>query len=491
MQERVHICLRDECLLNPDKPVIVAVSGGPDSLCLLDILHKFGYLLMVAHFNHGLRPESESDAWAVRREAEKRSLTFILGEDDVATFAADNVLSIEEAARIRRYGFLFAQAVKYDTQAVAVGHTADDQIETVLMHLLRGSGLSGLKGMPARAHPNAWSAGIPLLRPLISVWREEVLAYCWEHDLKPVIDRSNLDTTIYRNRLRHELIPYLESYNPGVKQVLYRTTQVLAGEFDVLKRVVDEAWEIVLREQDPGYVALDPAMLKKQSVGVRRQLLRRAIAVLRPDLRDIDFDSIERGLGFLVQPSKTNQIDLVAGLRLIFEGDILYLATWEADLPSSSWPQITDRDIHRLAVPGEIQLSEGWRLRASGIKAVENLYSKVLANEDPNQAWVERNSLEDPLIVRIRQPGDRFNPLGMGRHSIKLSEFMINVKMPRRARDTWPLVCAGDEIVWVPGYRLGHQFQITPATHEAIYMRLDRTKAPSLTVNSETMRSSQ
>lgn len=199
MQERVNICLRDECFLKPDKPVIVAVSGGPDSLCLLDILHKFSSLLMVAHFNHGLRPESESDARAVRREAEKRSLTFILGEDDVATFAADNRLSIEEAARIRRYRFLFAQAEKYDTQAVAVGHTADDQIETMLMHLLRGSGLSGLKGMPARSSPNAWSAGIPLLRPLISIWREEVLAYCREYDLKPVIDRSNMDTTIYRN----------------------------------------------------------------------------------------------------------------------------------------------------------------------------------------------------------------------------------------------------------------------------------------------------
>ncbi|MCJ7658385.1 MAG: tRNA lysidine(34) synthetase TilS [Anaerolineales bacterium] len=469
--------------------MIVAVSGGPDSLCLLDILHKFSSLLMVAHFNHGLRPESESDARAVRREAEKRSLTFILGEDDVATFAADNRLSIEEAARIRRYRFLFAQAEKYDIQAVAVGHTADDQIETMLMHLLRGAGLSGLKGMPARSSPNAWSAGIPLLRPLISIWREEVLAYCREYDLKPVIDRSNMDTTIYRNRLRRELIPYLESYNPGVKQVLYRTSRILAGEFDILIKVVDEAWELVFREQDLDYVALDPAMLKKQPVGVQRQLLRCAIAVLRPDLRDIDFDSIERGLAFLIQPSKTNSIDLIAGLRLMFEGDILYLATWEADLPSSKWPQMTDRDAHRLVVPGEIQLTEGWRISASGIKAVENLYSHVLANEDPNQAWIERNSIKDPLIVRKRQPGDRFRPLGMGSHSIKLSEFMINVKMPRRARDAWPLVCSGDDIVWVPGYRLGHQFQVSPATIEAIYMRLDRTQTPSLIVNSETMRS--
>ncbi len=489
MQDRVNSCLKDECFLQPDKPVIVAVSGGPDSLCLLDILHKFGALLMVAHFNHGLRPESNADAWAVRREAEKHSLPFILGEEDVATFAADNRLSIEEAARIRRYRFLFEQAEKFDVQAVAVGHTADDQIETVLMHLLRGSGLSGLKGMPARSCPNAWSTEIPLMRPLISIWREEVLAYCRERELKPVIDPSNLDTTIYRNRLRHELIPYLESYNPGVKQVLYRTTQVLAGEFKILKSVVDSAWETVLRVQGPGYVALDPDLLKNQSVGVRRQLLRYAIAVLRPDLRNIDFESIERGLAFLMQPSKTNQIDLVAGLRLMFEEDNLYLATWEADLPSSSWPQIMDQEVHRLEVPGVIQLSEGWRILASKEKVIEDLYSQVLTNEDPYQAWVESRSVKEPLIVRERQPGDRFSPLGMGGHSIKLSEFMINVKIPRRVRDSWPIVCAGRDIVWVPGYRLGHHFQISPATKDVICIRLDQTMAPALKENSEMMRS--
>jgi tRNA(Ile)-lysidine synthase len=489
MQDRVNSCLKDECFLQPGKQVIVAVSGGPDSLCLLDILHKYGALLVVAHFNHGLRPESNADAQAVRREAEKRSLPFILGVEDVATFAAENGYSIEEAARIRRYRFLFEQAEKLDVQAITVGHTADDQIETVLMHLLRGSGLSGLKGMLVRSCPNVWSAGIPLLRPLISIWRDEVLAYCREHELTPLIDPSNLDTTIYRNRLRHELIPYLESYNPGVKQVLYRTSRVLAGEFEILKKIVDEAWENVLKAQGPGYVALDPILVKKQPVGMQRQLLRYAIAVLRPDLRNIDFDSIGRGLAFLDQPSKTNQIDLVAGLRLVFEGDSLYLATWEADLPSSSWPQITDRLVRRLEVPGVIQLSDGWRIHASKEKVTEKLYARVLSNEDPNKTWVESRSVKEALIVRGRQPGDRFSPLGMGGHSIKLSEFMINVKIPRRVRDRWPIVYAGEDIVWVPGYRLGHPFQISTETKDVFYFRLECAEVPSQKENSETMRS--
>jgi tRNA(Ile)-lysidine synthase len=469
MQELVRACLRD--ILSPDKPVIVAVSGGPDSLCLLDILDRYGYNLVVAHLNHGLRSEAESDAVAVRREAEKRSLPFVLGEDDVTTFAADNALSLEEAARIKRYNFLFAQAEKYDAQAVAVGHTADDQVETVLMHLLRGSGLSGLKGMPVRALPNPWSEDIPLVRPLISVWREEVIAYCRDHELYPVIDQSNLDTTIYRNRLRHELIPYLETYNPGIKQVLHRTIHILAGEYDVLERVVDQAWETALVDQGRGYVALDPAFLERQAIGVRRQLLRRAIAMLCPDLRDIDFDSIERGLAFVEQPSQTNQIDLVAGLQLVLEENKLWIAAWTADLPSS-WPLMADRDSLSLGVPGAVSLLAGWRLQASKVIEMGDLQAKVLVNEDQNQTWVDKDSLQSQLVVRTRRPGDRFRPLGMGGHSIKLSEFMINVKLPNRARDTWPLVCAGEHVVWVPGYRLAHPFRITPATEEAIYLQL-------------------
>lgn len=475
MQERVHARLRDQYLLKPNKAVIAGVSGGPDSLCLLDILHKSGYKLIVAHLDHGLRSQSTSDARAVRREAEKRSLSFILGESDVASFAADNALSLEEAARIKRYQFLFSHAERLNAQAVAVGHTADDQIETVLMHLLRGSGLSGLKGMSMWALPNPWSEVIPLVRPLLAVWRKDVLAYCKEQNLTPVIDASNLDTTIYRNRLRHELIPTLETYNPAIKEVLYRTTQVLSGDFDVLEGIVDQAWASALLDEGQDYAVLDLAFLRKQPVGMCRNLLRRAIALLRPDLRDIDYDSIERGLDFLAQPSQTNQIDLVAGLRLMAEEDRLWLTTWTADLPSS-WPQMTTQGSLKLELPGEVLLKTGWRLRASEVAEIGNLLPAVLANEDPYQAWVDKSKLDCPIVVRTRQPGDRFIPLGLGGHSTKLSEFMINVKMPRRAREAWPLVCAGDDIVWIPGYRLGHPFRITPETREAVYLHLIDTR---------------
>jgi len=473
MLEHIGAYLRDQCKLdiNSTKAVIVAVSGGPDSLCLLDILDSLGYAIIISHFNHGLRSTSDSAALAVRRVAEERSLPFVLGQDEVARFADREALSIEEAARIMRYRFLFSQAEYYDAQAVAVGHTADDQVETVLMHLLRGSGLSGLTGMPFRALPNAWSESIPIVRPLLPFWRGEILAYCRERGLEPVIDQSNLDTTIYRNRLRHELIPYLQSYNPGVKQVLYRTSQVLSGDMEVLLEVVGKAWEAAVLEAGQGYVALDAGFFLKQPIGIRRQLLRQAIDELRPDLRDIDFDSIQRGLDFLEQPSQTYQIDLVAGLRLVLEHDKLWVANWEADLPSS-WPQITSDTQFRLKIPAVMNLENDWCLQAE--KVVENkaVLNEALVNTDPYQAWIASGKLNEPLIVRTRHPGDRFKPLGMDGHSIKLSEFMINVKLPKRAREKWPLVCTRKEIVWIPGYRLGHAFRITPGTEELIHLQL-------------------
>ncbi len=473
MLEHIGTYLRDQCKLdiNSTKAVIVAVSGGPDSLCLLDILDSLGYPIIISHFNHGLRSTSDSDAQAVRREAEERSLPFVLGQDEVAGFADRESLSIEEAARIMRYRFLFSQAEYYDAQAVAVGHTADDQVETVLMHLLRGSGLSGLTGMPFRALPNAWSESIPIVRPLLPLWRGEILAYCRERGLEPVIDRSNLDTTIYRNRLRHELIPYLQSYNPGVKQVLYRTSQVLSGDMEVLLDVVGKAWDAAVLEAGQGYVALDTGFLLKQPIGIQRQLLRQAIDELRPDLRDIDYDSIQRGLDFLEQPSQTCQIDLVAGLRLVLEHDKLWVANWEADLPSS-WPQITSDTQFRLRIPTVMNLENDWCLQAEKVAENKAVLNEALVNTDPYQVWIAAGKLNEPLIVRTRQPGDRFKPLGMDGHSIKLSEFMINVKLPKRAREKWPLVCMGKEIVWIPGYRLGHPFRITPGTEELIHLQL-------------------
>lgn len=476
MLEQIKLIVQHNCQLELTKPLVLGVSGGPDSLCLLDVLHQLGFLLVIVHLNHGLRPEAEGDAARVERIASQMGLPFVSRKEDVASYAAANALSLEEAARTIRYRFLFEQARILGAQAVAVAHTADDQVETVLMHFLRGAGLPGLKGMPMRLLPNPWSQAIPLVRPFLMTWREAVLAYCRERGLEPVEDRTNLDPRFTRNRLRHALLPALESYNPGVRQALLRTAQVLAGDDEILEGAIDSAWHICVLDQGEGCIAFDAPVLADQLTGIQRRLVRRAIAILRPGLRDVDFEAIERALAFLSSPSRTSRLDLIAGLALKREGNRLWLHAWEAGLPEAGWPQVPGGPLPlELDVPGEIELPHGWRIQAEPAQDLEQARWSALSNGDPYQAWLDAAGLRLPLQVKSRRPGDRFQPLGMGGHSLKLSDYLVNVKLPSRARERWPLVCSGPEIIWVPGYRLAHPFRVTPETQTIFYLHLTRS----------------
>ena len=476
MLDRIQNTIQQECRLGWSEPVLIGVSGGPDSLCLVDLLDRLGYPLVVAHLNHKLRPEADKDAYKVRQLAEIRGWLFTEESEDTKDYAQTQSLSIEEAARTVRYRFLFEQAEHYHAQAVAVGHTADDQVETVLMHLLRGAGLSGLRGMQTWICPNTWSETIPLVRPLLGFWREEVVTYCQEHGLETILDRTNLELTYFRNRLRHALLPYLSQYNPAVKQVLWRTAGVLAGDYEVIEQVVESAWTVCVREHGGGFVALDSAELARQLVGVQRHLVRKAIAWLRPGLRDIDFQAVEGTLCFLADPPATRQRDLVAGLRLLLDEGSLWIAAWEADLPAGGWPQLNPREALTLEVPGELCLPDGWRLHAEKIEFSSAVRAEAMANPDPYQAWADLEALDLPVLVRGRQPGDRFKPLGLEGHSIKIADFMINKKLPRRARPGWPLVCSGEQVVWLPGLQLGHSFRLKPDTRKALKFHLFHTE---------------
>ena len=222
-------------LWSDGESVVVGVSGGPDSLCLLHLLRRLApeshLTLHVAHLNHGLRgAEAEADAQAVAELAAGWGLPYTIGRADVPSLAAETRASIEEAARQARYDFLQGVARAAGAGTIAVGHNADDQAETVLMHFLRGSGLAGLRGMLPRT---ALGQGF-LISPLLETPRDRVEAYCAAHGLQPRRDLSNADTTIYRNRLRHELLPLLEGYNPAIRQVLGHTAGVLAGDHEVV-----------------------------------------------------------------------------------------------------------------------------------------------------------------------------------------------------------------------------------------------------------------
>src|SRR5512134_2541191 len=263
MLENIQSILQDQCGLRRDQPVVVGVSGGPDSLCLMSVLRKTGYRVIVAHFNHKLRLDADADANVVEQTAARLNLVSVIESGDVRAYADQEKLSIEEAARNMRYFFLMEQARRFKAQAVAVGHTADDQVETVLMHFIRGAGLAGLKGMSYRTILPMFDPEIPIVRPLLDTWREETVVYCAANGFRPRHDPSNASLDFFRNRLRHLLIPTLESYNPRFREVVWRTSQSLASDYEILSHVLDEAWNACVVQEHAGFIVFDSDVLIK------------------------------------------------------------------------------------------------------------------------------------------------------------------------------------------------------------------------------------
>lgn len=467
---RIDRAAREACGLDPARPLITAVSGGADSLCLLDSLHALGFSLVVAHFDHRLRPDSAGDARFVEAEAARRGLPFAGGSGEVAALARDEHLSIEEAARLARYRFLFDEAQRYGAQAVATGHTADDQVETVLMHLLRGAGLSGLKGMLPRAVLPLFSTDLPFVRPLLDVWREETLAWCAARGLQPREDPTNRDPAFTRNRLRLTLLPTLEALQPSARRSLWRSARALRGDFQLLQSLEDETWTRLAPRRGAGWVALELDALGALPDGLRRRILRRAVACLRPALRDLDLETVERGLAFLDNPTRSGQMDLALGLCLSREGSELIVHESAVSAPPRGVPQLA-RDLEiPVEVPGEILLGNGYRLRAESLP-VQALPADW-QSRGAQECWLDGEAARIGLTLRGARLGERFSPLGMGGQSLKLSDLWINLHVPRAARAGWPLLCAGDTIYWVVGLRPGQAGRITPASREVIHLSL-------------------
>ncbi len=476
-------------LLEAGDGVVVGVSGGPDSVCLLHLLvrlrEEMGLRLHAAHLHHGARGvEADRDAAFVADLARRWDLPVTVERRDVPAIGQAAGLAFEEAARRTRYRFLGYVAAKAEATRVAVGHTADDQVETVLMHLLRGAGLAGLRGMlPATPlSSDRLSNLLPefsppppsctLVRPLLETSRADVEQYCAEQGLDFRFDRSNLDTTYFRNRLRHELIPILESYNPNIRQRILHTAEVIAADYDLLEKLRDRAWGRTVAEETGQVVRFDRERWLAEPLSTRRALIRRGALRLRPQLRDVTFLHVDQAERVAREGRTGAQATLPAGLMLtVGYNDLTIADAGYVPLPAS--PTLPPGQKVPITIPGLYPLPGGeWVLETRILE--EWSLEQAAANPDRWTAFLDAAALGEGLILRTRQPGDRFRPQGMGGHRPRLTHWMINAKIPRPLRDRLPLLVAGKEILWVCGWRIAENAAVGPATRRVARFRFGR-----------------
>ena len=457
LQKVKHTVSRHRMISEADS-VIVAVSGGPDSVCLLHVLHELKnelpIHLVVAHFDHGLRPsEDESETDFVRGLAESLSLPFETAKGRL--LARRTPGSGEEAARNARYAFLERVRKKREAQKIALGHNLNDQAETILMRLLRGSGPSGLTGIPPCRERS-------IIRPLIEIERSEIENYLKARKLTSVTDSSNLKTDYLRNKIRLELMPLLEGQQPQLVRLLGRTAEILRDEDDYLERIA-QAWLTRNMElSSHGTYRVPVTSFLGLPVALKRRVIRNGIGKAKRDLRRISWDHIE-AIRRLAQAEKPQ-----AALDL--PGRLTVKRTYDHLIFSASVKKKPRPFHYALVGTGTYHLKEiGKTISVEEIKNRKGL----LLRRSPRTAFLDAERLRFPLTLRTFKPGDRFIPFGMKGHK-KLKDFFVDLKVPLEERRSTPILCCDDRPVWVCGFRIDDRFKVTPETKSILKISVHR-----------------
>ena len=432
--------------------LVVAASGGVDSTVLLDVLDGLGHRLHVAHLDHALRPNSAADSRFVAGEAKRRGLPCSIERRDVGAYARTEGLSLEEAGRRQRYAFLDQVAGQVGAEFIALGHHADDQAETVILRLLRGSGATGLGGMEIAREGR-------YLRPLLRVRRAEIEKYAHQRGLRYREDPSNRDPRFLRNRVRGELMPLLESYNTNIAEVLNRTAALLKAEDDLLTELTQEALDTVICDRCNDKVALDSTRLLAYHIAMQRRVLRTALWGLAAADGPFDFARVEQVRGWIGAGDKRLRA-LGAGLRGQGCGTRYILRRGQR-------PPVA----RYFDVPGVLVLR-----REHGVEICVQVVSSEhfdKAQLGGAQVALDADRLGARVQVRSLRPGDRFQPLGMEGHK-KLSDFLIDAKWPKISRDEVLVLARGEEIAWVAPLRSSHAFRIKSTTSRIALCTLRR-----------------
>lgn len=447
--------------------VLVGVSSGPDSVCLLHVLNElkdeYGLSLHIAHLNHGFRGgESDDDVSFVQSIADSLGIPLHMEYADIPLYIKRLGLSKQAGAREYRYKFFYRIADEIGATRIALGHTADDQAETFLMRLLRGSGSSGLSGIPPVRDR--------IIRPIIELTREEINEFLSDRQIRYRIDSSNLTTVYLRNKVRIELIPYLsKEFNPNIMDTLIRNLKILRDEDIFLGEYVKNIYKDIAAGKKGESVRFDVGRISSLPVPVKRRILRIAVeSIIGEGAVDLSFKHVEDSLN-LLNNERGGEVHLPSGI--IVKKDkksfSVYLRTDETHILPYSY---------HVAVPGDTIIPEAGITVSTTILEMEG-YDKSEGADGKFEACFFMGDASQPLVIRNRRSGDFFCPKGMEGHKKKIKEYFIDMKISVSERDRVPILTSPEGIMWIIGYRTDDRFKAASSTKKILKVKAFRSAA--------------